>query len=164
MTTDLRWPGKAADEEFLADGLGLIDVSVPLRASAEAVWEAFADLHGSVFFPGFREEHSAPVPGREGTVRRLSTPGGVMKFDEYYFLWDDLTRRRAFYVAGYSRRPILSTVIAEEHRVVRDGSGSVLHWRFVVEPTPFLRLLSLVVTPVLSALLRRRFSARLDAL
>ncbi|SKH48296.1 Polyketide cyclase / dehydrase and lipid transport [Mycobacteroides abscessus subsp. massiliense] len=156
------WIGKEVDERFLHDGLKLINVTVPLKASADAVWAVFADLHGSVFFPGFREEHSAPVPGRVGTVRTLSAFKGFLRFDEYYYIWDDAARRRAFYVTNYNRAPVVKTAVAEEHRVTPNSNGSVLHWTFVVERKPLLKFISFMVTPALSALLRRRFIRRFD--
>ena len=84
ITTDLRWPGKPVGAKFLQEGPALTDVSVDLRASAATAWEVFADLHRSVFLPGFRAKHSYPLPGGVGTIHRLSGFDGRAKFNEYY--------------------------------------------------------------------------------
>ncbi|MFT4396756.1 hypothetical protein ACLTEW_17660 [Gordonia lacunae] len=151
------------DESFLATGLCFIDVAASLEASPDEVWAGFADLNQSVFLPGFRAERSGPLPGTVGTTRTVSTLGGRLTFEEFYFLWDDTQRRRAFYVTGHRHPLFTQLAIAEEHHVLpRPGGGSILVWRLITERTPRLQLASKALTPALSRLVTRRFVNRFD--
>ena len=163
----MRWDLRAVDPGFFD--------TAPYRFTAtEIVSQPASDLFAAIagdpggwgrWFPGFSSagRYLTPPPHGPGSRRRVQMAG--ITYDETVLVWEQPVPGRE--VGRYSFRvdqagAPLAHALAEDYRMVDQGTHSTLEWTFAIDPRPVLRPAMPALDPVLTALFRRA-ATRLDS-
>lgn len=125
--------------------------------------ELFAAIAGDPggwgqWFPGFSStgRYLTPPPPGTGSRRRVRMAGVV--YEETVIRWEEPAAGRD--AGRYSFRvdragAPFAHALAEDYRMVDQGTHSTLEWTFAIDPRPVLRPAIPALDPLLTALFRR---------
>jgi hypothetical protein len=142
------------DLDFFASAPIRIASAVELPCKPETLFACFEDAAAWSEWVGVIEhvELTSPGPFRVGTTRTVEMSGGLVAYEE--FLAWDAPRHMAFRFNQFTRRFL--NAFGEDYRVTDLGDGRCrLVWTVAIDPAGPSGLVSLVLKPMLTLILRK---------
>lgn len=119
------------DDRFFDEAPLVVPVTLNLRSSPAAVWEALGSDRMWSWFPGIdRLVWESPRPLGEGAVRSLRI-ARLFTVREEFYRWEE--NRRATFRVTHITRPLLRG-LAEDFVLDPYGSGTRLTWTMAIDP------------------------------
>ncbi|MGO3325083.1 SRPBCC family protein [Gordonia sp. (in: high G+C Gram-positive bacteria)] len=122
------------DETYFSMAKQRFSYRVDVNADADDVWAEIASTDPLPWVRSLDAHYTTPEPLGVGARRAVSSGGGLIKFREYFFRWDDRERRHSFYATEASV-PFFRS-FAEDYLVETTATGCSFTWTFAFDPAP----------------------------
>lgn len=125
------------DESFFETATHTMRYDIDLDVDAEQVWQGLIADKPLAWCRALDGAYTSDRPFGVGTARTVKV-AKLLLLNERFFIWDEATRRHAFFVEA-ANLPLFRT-FAEDYLVTPTPRGCRFTWRFAFEPRERMRL------------------------